>query len=62
MTKNLADLIDLVNQAQHRLGATTPKTAAWLDAQRAAVYARADYWQSMGVEWDLDHAKSNDRR
>lgn len=58
MTQNLATLIDLVNQAQRRLGATTPKTVEWFDAQRAAVCARADYWQTMGLEWDLNHAKS----
>lgn len=55
MTQNLANLISSVNQAQSRLRDTTPKTAAWLDAQRAAVYARADYWQAMGLEWDLNH-------
>ncbi len=58
MTQNLAILIDHVNQAQRRVGATTPKTLEWLDAQRAAVCARADYWQSMGLEWDLSHPKT----
>lgn len=55
MAQNLADLVSSVNQAQSHLRDTTPKTLEWIDAQRAAVYARADFWQAMGLEWDLNH-------
>jgi hypothetical protein len=55
MTQTLATLVSSVNQAQSRLRDTTPKTAKWLAAQRAAVFARADYWHAMGLEWDLNH-------
>ena len=58
MAQNLATLIGPVNEAQRRLRDTTPKTAEWRDAQRVAVYARADYWQAMGLEWDLNHGKA----
>jgi len=35
MTQNLAALVSSGNQPQGRLRDTTPKTAVWLDAQRA---------------------------
>jgi hypothetical protein len=54
---NLADLASAVQHAESRLRAMTPRTTAWLDAQRHAVQARADYWDARCQEWDLDHPK-----
>jgi hypothetical protein len=57
-THTLVIPIDQVSDAERRLRNTTPKTAEWLDAQRAAVYARADFWLKMGLEWDLNHTNT----
>jgi hypothetical protein len=55
MAQNLTYLFSPVSEAQRRLRDTTPRTTAWLDAQREAVHARVDYWTAMCLEWDLDH-------
>jgi hypothetical protein len=62
MTSNLANLLSYVHDAERRLLATTPRTAAWLDVQRATVHARADYWNAMCQKWDLDHPRLTDSR
>jgi hypothetical protein len=46
-----------VNEAERRLLATVPRTTAWLDAQRDAIRARADYWDALRDQWNLNHSE-----
>ena len=55
MTSVMADRRKDVNEAERRLLATVPRTTAWLDAQRDAVRARADYWDALRDQWNLNH-------
>ena len=55
MTSNVADRLTCVDNAERRLLASVPRTTAWLDAQRDAVHARADYWDAMCELWDFNH-------
>jgi hypothetical protein len=57
MTRNVTDRLDFVNEAERGLLGTVPRSAAWLDAQREAVRARADYWDAMREQWDFNHSK-----
>ena len=56
MTRTIAERAGFIDELQRRLSGLDPDTAAWLDAQRILVRARADYWTAMGQEWDLHHA------
>ena len=60
MTQNLADLVSSVGKAERRLHEMTPRTTAWLEAQRDAVRARAKYWDARCEEWDRNHPKAAD--
>jgi hypothetical protein len=44
-----------VKQAQRRVLDSIPRTTEWLDAERRAIDARADYWNAMRQAWDVEH-------
>jgi hypothetical protein len=60
MTQTLADRISFIHRIERQLSDCTPESAAWLDAQRVVVRARADYWDAMGQDWDRNHAPRTD--
>ena len=60
MTQTIADRLMSIHEAERRVSGLTPYSAAWADAQRVAVRARADYWQAMGQNWDLSHRPRTD--
>jgi hypothetical protein len=57
MTSEMADHRKHVDEAERRLLATVPRTTAWLDAQRDAIRARADYWDALRDQWNLNNPK-----
>ncbi len=40
-----------IAKAQERVGATTPGTPEWREAQRAAIEARRAFWDEMRRTW-----------
>ncbi len=56
MTQNLGNLVSSVIDAQRRVRDSTRQTPEWRSAQRAAVKARLEYWDAMGLAWDARHA------
>ena len=63
MTTTFTDQVPNIYEAQRRVRAEQPRTEEWLHAQRAAVHARAAYWEMKCAEWDVNHdAPDNDRR
>jgi hypothetical protein len=62
MTSTLTDQVPNIYEAQRRVRAERPRTEEWLHAQRAAVHARAAYWEAQRVEWDLNHGTPDDNR
>ena len=57
MTSQMGDRRKQVDDAERRLLATVPRTTAWVDAQRDAIRARADYWAALREQWNLNHPK-----
>ena len=57
MTQNLGNLVSSVIDAQRRVRDSTRQTPEWRSAQRAAVKARLEYWDAMGLAWDARHAR-----
>ena len=62
MTNTLADYVPNIYEAQRRVRAEVPRTDEWLHAQRAAVHARAAYWEMQRAEWDVTHDVPEDDR
>jgi hypothetical protein len=60
MTQTLADRVSFIEQAERRLSELDPGTEAWRNAQRVVVHARADYWNAMRRDWDLNHPRRGD--
>lgn len=55
-------LLEASGQAERRLKAETPKTPAWIHAQRDAIRCRVDYWDQLRDAWDWDHRVSPNAR
>ena len=55
MTQTIADRVTDIETIERRLSEIEPGTESWLDAQRIVVRARAQYWEAMRQDWDLNH-------
>ena len=60
MTHDLANLVGSINRAQRRVQHTTPRTAERFEAEREAIWARANYWDAMRMAWDVEHPTVTD--
>ena len=47
MTRTIAERAGFIDELQRRLSGLDPDTAAWLEAQRIVIRARAEYWNTV---------------